>query len=268
MKLLERAREPEVIAEFLKNEFYQQEFHRDRDRFEHLVMHADTADERENALRRALLFRRRGPMWRELPADTQWWQVQLEPADLDRIYVFPRSHWRKIANGSFLISSIVEGLRARNAGPRFNGFVPPNGRAPRDLAEFISKIQSLSYRLQKETDDSAVLLIGKAEQHPMLIFEGNHRLTAALLASPEAFTNRFRVFFGYSPNMVRCCWYRNSFSNLLRYARNRVLHLGYDREADVDRVLKELQKKHLPDFSPTVGGKVVSESKSAPTNVS
>ena len=35
-----------------------------------------------NAIRRALLFRRRGHMWRELPSDTQWWEVTLEADDL------------------------------------------------------------------------------------------------------------------------------------------------------------------------------------------
>ena len=37
MKRLRRVTESEVIAEFLKNEFYQEEFHRDREQFEHLV---------------------------------------------------------------------------------------------------------------------------------------------------------------------------------------------------------------------------------------
>ena len=59
------------------------EFHADRESFERLVMEADLANEDENALRRALLFRRRGHMWREVPSDTQWWEVELEPDDLE-----------------------------------------------------------------------------------------------------------------------------------------------------------------------------------------
>ena len=38
MKKLRRVTEAEVIAEFLKNEFYQEEFHQDREQFEHLVL--------------------------------------------------------------------------------------------------------------------------------------------------------------------------------------------------------------------------------------
>src|SRR5205807_3335862 len=60
-----------------------------------ILLDPDLADDRDNAIRRALLFRRRGHMWRELPVDTQWWEVQLELPDLANVRVFPRAHWRK-----------------------------------------------------------------------------------------------------------------------------------------------------------------------------
>ncbi len=168
MKKLWRVTEPDAIAEFLKNEFYRDEFHRDRESFEHLVMHADLANEAENALRRALLFRRRGHMWRELPADTQWWEVCMEPGDLQLLRVFPRAQWRRIASGSFLLEDIVERIRNK----KFSG----------RTREFISKVQALSYRLRTDQARSCVLLIGIDENSPFTILEGNHRLTAALLA--------------------------------------------------------------------------------------
>src|ERR1700694_4923670 len=111
MKRLRHVTEAEGIAEFLKNEFYQEEFHHDRDQFEQLVLGADTTDERANALRRALLFRRRGHLWRELPRDTTWWEVEIEPEDLERIRVFPRAQWRKVAKGSFLLRDIATQIR-------------------------------------------------------------------------------------------------------------------------------------------------------------
>src|SRR5512146_2100812 len=114
MTRLRRGHEPEVISEFLKNEFYQEEFQADRANFEHLVMEADITKERDNALRRALLFRRRGHMWRELPADTQWWEVVLEPEDIDLIRVFPRAQWRQVSNGSFQLTDITERIATVN----------------------------------------------------------------------------------------------------------------------------------------------------------
>ena len=223
MKRLRRVTEAEVIAEFLKNEFYQEEFHQDREQFEQLVLGAQIADEAGNALRRALLFRRRGHMWRELPADTQWWEVQIEPQDLDRVRVFPRAQWRRVANGSFLLKDIVKRIKTK----------PFRGRT----RNFIAKVQALSYHLRNHQDDSAVLLIGIDDDNPVTVLEGNHRLTAALLASPDVLQSRFRVFCGLSPRMSESCWYQTNLPNLWRYARNRARNLFYDRDADVERFL-------------------------------
>lgn len=223
MKRIRRVNEPEVIAEFLKNEFYQDEFHSDRAQFEKLVLEADVSSAHENALRRALLFRRRGHMWRELPADTQWWQVEFEPSDLELIRVFPRAQWRRVSNGSFQLLQIADRIR--------------NGHFSGKNREFIAKIQSLSYRLRKEKDTSSVLLIGIDEGHPLTILEGNHRLTAALLAGPERLQTNFQVLCGFSPNMGASCWYETNFANLWRYAQNRFRNLFYDKDADVKRVM-------------------------------
>ena len=231
MKRVRRVLEAEVVAEFLKNEFYQEEFHRDRRHFERLVLEADVSNEVENAVRRALLFRRRGHMWRELPQDTQWWEVQLEPDDLARIRVFPRAQWRQISSGSFLLSDIVQRIRTGD----FNGKV----------RDFIAKVQSLSYQLRVARERSGVILIGVDESHPMTILEGNHRLTAACLASPELLELRFRVLAGFSPRMVESCWYETNLANLWRYARNRIKNV-YDREADLNRALSAAP---IPDAS-------------------
>jgi hypothetical protein len=50
--------------------------------------------------------------------------------------------------------------------------------------------------------------------------------------------SRFQVLCGLSPNMAKSCWYETNFANLWRYAQNRFRNLMYDREADVDRVMK------------------------------
>jgi hypothetical protein len=228
MKKLQRITEAEVINDFLKNEFYQGEFHRDRDRFEPLVLDADTTNEADNAIRRALLFRRRGHMWRELPPDTQWWQIEVEKEDLSKIRVFPRAQWRKVSAGSFLLSDIVQRIKTQ----RFRG----------QTRDFVAKIQSLSYRLRVSKDDSSVMLIGIDEAHPLTILEGNHRLTAALLASPALLQQRFTIFCGLSPRMAESCWYQTNLSNLWRYAKNRARNFMYDKDADVELVEKEILK--------------------------
>ncbi len=249
MKKLRRVTEAEVIAEFLKNEFYQEEFHEDREQFEELVLGAQLGDEKGNALRRALLFRRRGHMWRELPSDTQWWEVQIEAQDLERVRVFPRAQWRRVADGSFLLSDIAKRIKSR----------PFRGKT----RDFIAKVQALSYYLRNHTDDSAVLLIGIDDEKPVTILEGNHRLTAALLASPDVLQSRFRVFCGLSPRMSESCWYQTNLPNLWRYARNRARNLFYDRDADVERLLKPVQAPEEtpvhPALTTATAGKALSK---------
>jgi hypothetical protein len=219
MKILGPVSEAEALGEFLRNEFYEPEYNCDRDQFEGLVLSPDYRNEQENAVRRALLYRRRGPMWRELPRDTQWVQAQLEFDDLPLIHVFPRAQWRKISDGSYRIEDVVKRIRERNY---------------RDGGEaVIAKIQQLRYRLQAgEYGRSAVLLIGVDEAHPMTIFEGNHRLSAAMLVGPHAVT-KFTILCGFSPRMVECCFYRTNFPNMWRYIKNRLANAWYDPEADV-----------------------------------
>lgn len=228
MKKLRRVTESEVVAEFLKNEFYQEEFHHDRHQFESLVLQADISDENANAVRRALLFRRRGHMWREIPPDTAWWEVEIEAEDLDRVRVFPRAQWRRVADGSFLLSDVAERIRNQ----RFRG----------KTRDFIARVQALSYHLRTSAEESAVVLIGIDDSLPVTILEGNHRLTAALLASPTVLRTRFRVFCGLSPRMSECCWYQTNVSNLWRYAKNRARNLFYDRDADVERVMAPMNE--------------------------
>ena len=225
VKRVGRVSEAEVIAEFLKSEFHHPEFERDRDRFQKCVNNPDIRNHAENALRRALLFRRRETMWRELPHDTEWWEVQLTADDLKRIRVFPRAQWRKIAAGDFLLTNIVQRVHAGQV---------RNARA----SDFLNQLKAFSMELHERDDRSGILLIGLDAQQPLTIIEGNHRMTAAMLNSPELALNRFRYLCGFSPRMTECCWYQTNLTTLWRYAQNRLKILVYDREAELARLAR------------------------------
>ncbi len=172
--------------------------------------------------------------------------MQLDVDDLCKLRVFPRAHWRKIANGSFALADIVDRIRTR----KFSGKV----------ADFISKIHSLSYHLRHMNDVSSVILIGEGEDSSVTIIEGNHRLTAAMLGAPEALKQRFRVFMGISRRMDEVCWHNGTFKNLVRYAKNRLRHLGYDEEADLSRLPVAGAAVPTATYAKAVG-KVMPESK-------
>ena len=215
--------EDEVIAEFLRNEFHHREFDEDRAKFQRIVEEPDLSSPSENALRRALLFRRRGALWRELPGDTQWWEMELQSADVERIRFFPRAQWRRLSRGRFYVNEIVE--RIRRAGPELD-------------ENFRRKLHAVSNDLQQESVQlSSILLIGEDESSPLTIIEGNHRVAAALLVSPGTLPQHFRVLCGLSPRMSECCWYRTSLGNLVRYAANKIRHIGRN-DAEVNRLLK------------------------------
>lgn len=235
MRRLRLVTEAEAIGEFLKNEFYEHEYNHDRESFERFVLNPNYADQEENAVRRALLFRRRGHMWRELPKGTEWWQVEIEPSDLKNVHVFPRAQWRRISNGSYSIGDVVDRIRQHHLS---------DGNNP-----VLAKIRQLGQRLQSESYiPSTVLLIGLDEAKPVTILEGNHRFAAAMLVSPLIASTHFSVLCGFSPRMNECCWYHTNFSNLWRYARHRLAHL-YDPEADVKRWVskKKTPKAALSD---------------------
>ncbi len=220
MKKICRISEEEVISEFLKAEFYQVEYDHDRTQFETVVYDPDLSDPEENALRRALLFRRRGSMWRELPPDTQWWEIDFKPEECERVNVFPRAQWRGLARGNYNSVHVAAQLRTQCAGP--------------NPSPFVLKIQALCSLMQHEGPRSTILLIGVDESRPVTLLEGNHRFVASLLLPRELMLKRIRLVCGFSPLMENCCWYKTSFSSLARYLKNRIKYIR-NEEADVSR---------------------------------
>lgn len=221
---LRRVNEEEVIAEFLKAEFYQPEFDPYRERYSSVVYHPDLSSERENTARRALLFRRRGRLWRELPRDTEWWEVQLQDSDLPRIRAFPRKQWRSFAAGNFHLLEMIERIRRKVESP--------------DDGHFATKMRSVVSDLKENLVPNSVLLIGVDDQSPLTIVEGNHRMAAAMLECPSTVTQQFRFYCGLSPRMTQCCWYQTDLATLSRYAKNIVRYMFHDRDYFVQKILR------------------------------
>jgi O-antigen/teichoic acid export membrane protein len=221
LRLRRALSEEEVIAEFLRSEFHHLDFDEYRDQFDSLVKHPDLTNSKENAVRQSLLFLRRGAMWRELPANTKWFQVELTADDLERIRFFPRAQWRRFAQGSFYLKHVVERIRFKLED------------SPRDA--FLEKLRLLSFSMQNNLANPTVLLIGIDEKSPLTILDGNHRMAAAMLGDAASRWDHFRFICGLSPEMTRCCWYYTNFNTLLRYLKNLVRYFGYDAGSDIGR---------------------------------
>jgi hypothetical protein len=225
IRVIRRAAEPEVIAEFLKSDFSDPVFREYHESLRELVNAPNLDDAAENAKRRALFSLRHLALWNELPADTEWYEVELEEADLDRVRVFPRAHWRNLARGSFAITEVVDHMR--------------EDRESIDDA-FLLKISQIGNRLLQDDPALAlgpVVVIGASETEPLTVLDGNHRLVAAMMASPDG-VRRLRFLCGLSPRMMECCWYNTNFGTLLRYGRNAVRHGARRPRAELARLLQ------------------------------
>jgi hypothetical protein len=224
IRIIRRVSEDEVIAEFLKSDFNKSAFEEYQDSLRGLVVNPDLDDAGENAKRRALLFTQHLSLWSELPKGTEWFEAEIGPADLGQIRVFPRARWRKLARGNFTLPVIVERIRTFSS-----------HNVMEDV--FLSKIAGIGDWLRLNTDPGAVLLIGLNESEPFTILDGNHRLAAAMLTSPEN-VQRFRFLCGLSPKMTKCCWYRTNVATLFRYGTNLLTHVAHNPEAELARLLQ------------------------------
>ncbi len=224
IRIIRRVSEDEVVAEFLKSDFDNSAFEQYQESLRELVMKPRLDDDAENAKRRALLFIRHLPLWRELPSGTEWFEVEIRPPDLAQIRVFPRAMWRKLAGGNFAITAVAERIRDCRSHDA-------------SVRTFLSKINALRDWLRKDAQPGAVLLIGLNESEPLTILDGNHRFVAATLTSPETM-EKFKFFCGLSPRMAECCWYETNFATLCRYGANRLTNLVHDAEAELERLLQ------------------------------
>lgn len=224
VRLIRSVTENEVIAEFLRSDFHYPEFQEYRETLRDIVTTPNFGDHEENEKRRALLFVRHLTLWNELPEGTEWYEVELNEGDLAQIRLFPRAHWLRLARGNFSITSVTERMRSRSH------MMDPL---------FLAKISAIRNQLSHDQGEfNALILIGMNESGPMTVLDGNHRLVAAMLASPSGLP-KLRFMCGLSPRMTDCCWYNTNLVTLFRYGRNLLINAMRNSEAEWVRLLQD-----------------------------
>ncbi len=223
VRLIRHVSENEVIAEFLKSDFYSPPFRNYQESLGAIVNNPNLDDAYENAARRALLFIRHFALWKELPTGTKWYEVDINEAGLNQIRQFPRAQWRKLARGNFSITEIAESWHTRQH------LVD---------AQFLSKIAAIGNELDREDPNfGPIILIGLDENNPLTVLDGNHRMAAAMLATPDNL-KKLRFLCGLSPKMRSCCWYSTNLVTLFRYGRNALGRALRNHEAELAYILQ------------------------------
>ena len=223
IRVIRKVSEDEVIAEFLKSDFHHPEFQEYRESLGAIVTQPNFSDPVENAKRRALLFRRHLSLWAEIPDDTSWYEVEVNYSDIDHVRAFPRAQWRKLAQGNYSVTEIAGRVLAQR------GSLPD---------QFMSKIDRIAGELACGRNGfGAVILIGTSESEPVTVLDGNHRLVAALHASPDQVA-KLRFVCGLSSRMKQCCWYHTSFLTLMRYGWHGLLRAVRGWEPEIARMLE------------------------------
>jgi O-antigen/teichoic acid export membrane protein len=223
VRLIRRVSEDEVIAGFLKSDFHSPEFREYQESLGELVNDPDLDNVGQNAKRRALLFLRHLSLWKQIPAETEWYEMEVNETNLGQIRAFPRAQWRRLARGNVSINEVAESVRTR--------------KHLIDLS-FLLKIVSIGDQLRLDNPGfSAVILIGLNENERLTILDGNHRLVAAMLSSPRTL-NKLRFICGLSPRMNECCWYNTNLATLLRYGRNKLAGAIRNPEAELAEIMQ------------------------------
>jgi O-antigen/teichoic acid export membrane protein len=219
VSLLRPVTENEVIAEFLNSDLNHPDF---RDLYKTYGLTAGPNHQADAiAKRHALLLAKRRSLWEELPGKTEWHEVKVNEDGLDLIKMFPRSQWRKLAQGNYSVVRIIEALRT--------------GRHALD-GRFLSKLATLGEQLsQGDGEFGTVILLGINERGPLTVLDGNHRLVAALLSSPVGLS-KLRFMCGFSPRMTDCCWYKTNPATLIRYGTHILTRAVRDPKAELRRI--------------------------------
>jgi O-antigen/teichoic acid export membrane protein len=228
-RLIRSVSENEVIAEFLKSDFYSPAFQEYQESLRDVVRVPDLDNAGDNAKRRALLFIRHRALWNEIPIGTTWHEMEIDEQDLAQIRAFPRAQWRKLARGNFSVTGIVHTMLARQR---------------RVDAPFLSKIASIGDQLLREAPGfGPVILIGLNDNEPLTVLDGNHRLVAAMLASPGSL-KKLRFLCGLSPRMKECCWYNTNPRTLFRYGRNMLARVLRNPKTELADLLQDTDDRN------------------------
>jgi hypothetical protein len=194
MRVIRESSEAEMVAVFLHAELLSTRFRETVRRAleragadEELVLSADLADERENALRREVLgtargFGQRRALFVGFPDDLRWKRVALTPSEVLAVRFIDYDYWVEISGGSRLPTDAARRIRA---GVTVFG-LPNDG--------FFAVADSFAV-----SSPPPLIAVGGGGPD-LVLLEGHVRLTAFALR-PELLPQELELLVGNSPRI-------------------------------------------------------------------
>lgn len=99
---------------------------------------------------------------RDFPSDVQWWRGVIESEDIDRIFVFGSSEWRRFY-GSYHMRTIANTTREVD-----------------DSYRHEERINGFRQALERGEALEPPILLGARVDGPFMLFDGNHRALAMM----------------------------------------------------------------------------------------
>jgi len=135
-----------------------------------------------------------------LPPDMKWMLCEIEPQDLDHLFIISSDDWSDISGGTFRVRDV--GARLDNHGTNQDSINIANNIHSK--MNFLESGQQLDSKLILVTNDPSL-------NGPFTLIEGNKRSVTFYLRNTLA---GISVFVGLSPKIVNYFWARHTYRRL------------------------------------------------------
>ncbi len=202
MEIIGPTTREELILVWLRSEWDRVPFPRSLDR--QLIDDPDLTDQGQNEARAALLYRDRAVILKELPDEMSPVWVDIEEADLPKLYILPCFDWYLDTGGTFRVVDTAVNLAA---GREFRY------QQIRQAIEHLAKVDAIAPGLANydaASTDEVLILIAADRLGPYTIIDGSHRAAALYRNYLTGTKMPWRGILVVNQAVAECLWHIES----------------------------------------------------------
>lgn len=194
MIILNPTKRDKVFLAWLKSELYRKRSDLTAEEVAS-IEGANLEDETENSKREDLLLHKygRSAIIDKLPGDLDWFEIEIEDQDLDRVFILPVLDWFMDTGKTFQLKNVPSNL-SPNRGHRLANF-------PQMPTTHHQKIQEMTASSDVGKDD--IIMISSSNSGPFTIIDGTHRSSVLQIRGGLPAT---KGFLGIKEDLTGCLW--------------------------------------------------------------